>query len=46
LVPQPDLGVIASTPSTFGKSFRTSRNFSRTNWQTLAEQLTVEITAT
>ena len=46
LVPQPDLCVIASTPSMFGNSFCTSRNLSFTNWLTLAEQLTPEMIAT
>ena len=45
-VPHPDLWVIAMTPSTFGKSRWTSRKRSRMNWHTLAEQLTVEMTAT
>ena len=37
---------MASTPSTFGKSRCTSRNFSFTNWLTLAEQFTPEMMAT
>ena len=46
LVPQPDLWVIARTPSMFGKSRWTSRNRSFTNSLTLAEQLTPEMMAT
>jgi len=46
LVPQPDLWVMASTPSMFAYSRDTSRNLSFTNWLTLAEQFTPEMMAT
>ena len=45
-VAEPELWVIAITPSTLGNSRWTSRNLSFTNWETLAEQLTPEMIAT